>query len=266
MTLKAPIKPGHMVPNSMEIYIAKRWSDNLMQVGFYKDQSLAFGGENNDDVYSNWTLKKIKDWNKMTVSFSAHELTNEKLEVLQLWLTEYTAWTVASEVQVAEPGEWSFTKDILLKYSNQDWTPCTVASVSALINGTATALTENTDFVVSATSTGSTAIKLLQGTILTETAPATVKLTITYSSTAADIVNVAHGENVLAEPFVMVLVNTFKYWNSTKSIKTYLENCYANKAVEAPISDSDNTTMWFPVEITWSIVKQEKIGFKMSEE
>jgi hypothetical protein len=53
MTLKAPIKPGHMVPNSMEIYIAKRWSDNLMQVGFYKDQSLAFGGENSDDVYSN---------------------------------------------------------------------------------------------------------------------------------------------------------------------------------------------------------------------
>jgi hypothetical protein len=45
-----------------------------------------------------------------------------------------------------------------------------------------------------------------------------------------------------------------------------LENCYANKAVEAPIADSDNTTMWFPVEITWSIVKQEKIGFKMSEE
>jgi hypothetical protein len=84
---------------------------------------------------------------------------------------------------------------------------------------------------------------LLQATTLTETAPATVKLTITYSSTATDIVNVAHGENVLAEPFVMVLVNTFKYGDKTKSIKTYLENCYANKAVEAPIADSDNTTM-----------------------
>jgi len=267
MTLKAPIKPGHMVPNSMEIYIAKRWSDNLMQVGFYKDQSLAFGGENSDDVYSNWTLKKIRDWNKMTVSFSAHELTNEKLEVLQLWLTEYTAWTVASEVQVANPGEWSFTKDILLKYSNQDWTPCTIASVKALIDWTETTLVADTDYTVSATSTGSTAIKLLQtNATLTETAPASVKITITYSSTAADIVNVSHGENVVAEPFVMVLVNTFKYWNSTKSIKTYLENCYANKAVEAPIADSDNTTMWFPVEITGSIAKQEKIGFKMSEE
>lgn len=238
-----------------------------MQVGFYKDQSLAFGGENSDDVYSNWTLKKIRDWNKMTVSFSAHELTNEKLEVLQLWLTEYTAWTVASEVQVANPGEWSFTKDILLKYSNQDWTPCTIASVKALIDWTETTLVADTDYTVSATSTGSTAIKLLQtNATLTETAPASVKITITYSSTAADIVNVSHGENVVAEPFVMVLVNTFKYWNSTKSIKTYLENCYANKAVEAPIADSDNTTMWFPVEITGSIAKQEKIGFKMSEE
>ena len=83
MTLKAPLNPGHMVPNSMEVYIAKKWSDNLMQLGFYKDQSLAAAGESADDVYSNGTIKKVRDGNKMTVNFAAHELTVDKLEILQ---------------------------------------------------------------------------------------------------------------------------------------------------------------------------------------
>lgn len=32
-----------------------------MQVGYYKDQDLATAGETSDDVYSNGSLKKIKD-------------------------------------------------------------------------------------------------------------------------------------------------------------------------------------------------------------
>ena len=83
MTLKAPLNPGHMIPNSMEVYIAKKWSDTLMQLGFYKDQSLAAAGESVDDIYSNGTIKKIKNGNQMTVSITPHELTVEKLEILQ---------------------------------------------------------------------------------------------------------------------------------------------------------------------------------------
>ena len=72
-----------MIPNSMEVYIAKKWSDNLLQLGFYKDQSLAAAGESVDDVYSNGIIKKIKNGNKMTVNITAHELTVDKLEILQ---------------------------------------------------------------------------------------------------------------------------------------------------------------------------------------
>lgn len=83
MSLKAPLNPGHMVPNSMEVYIAKKWSDPLLHLGFYKDQSLAAAGESVDDVYSNGTIKKTKDGDKITVNITAHELTVEKLEILQ---------------------------------------------------------------------------------------------------------------------------------------------------------------------------------------
>jgi hypothetical protein len=83
MSLNAPLNPGHMIPNSMEVYIAKKWSDNLLQLGFYKDQSLAAAGESVDDVYSNGIIKKIKNGNKMTVNITTHELTVDKLEILQ---------------------------------------------------------------------------------------------------------------------------------------------------------------------------------------
>jgi hypothetical protein len=79
MSLNAPLNPGHMIPNSMEVYIAKKWSDNLLQLGFYKDQSLAAAGESVDDVYSNGIIKKIKNGNKMTVNITTHELTVDKL-------------------------------------------------------------------------------------------------------------------------------------------------------------------------------------------
>ena len=83
MSLKAPLNPGHMVPNSMEVYIVKKWSEPLLHLGFHKVQSLASAGESVDDVYSNGTIKKTKDGDKITVNITAHELTVEKLEILQ---------------------------------------------------------------------------------------------------------------------------------------------------------------------------------------
>jgi hypothetical protein len=50
-----------MIPNSMEVFIAKKWSDNFLQLGFYNDQSLSNAGETSEDVYSNGKLKKTKD-------------------------------------------------------------------------------------------------------------------------------------------------------------------------------------------------------------
>jgi hypothetical protein len=44
---------------------------------------MAAAGESVDDVYSNGTLKKTRDGDKVTVNITPHELTVDKLEILQ---------------------------------------------------------------------------------------------------------------------------------------------------------------------------------------
>lgn len=264
MTMNAPINPGHMIPNSMEVYFAAKWSDNLMHLGFYKDPELASAGETSEDVYANGTLKKTKDWNKITVTFTAHELTVEKLAILQSWLVEVHAWTVTAEVERTNAWDWSYEKDILLKYSSADGSAITPTSVTALINGTETALTADTDYSVWVTSMWATYIKLLTGEtggVLDANAPANVRITVTYSVTNANAKVMDHKANSLAKPFVMVLVNEFEYDGEKKTIKTYVENCLADKAMLQQIADSDNTTVGFPLTITGTIKSQEFVGF-----
>jgi len=263
MTLKAPLNPWHMIPNSMEVFIAKKWSDNFLQLGFYKDQSLANAWETIEDVYSNGKIKKMRDWDKITVNITAHELTVEKLAILQSWLVEVHAGTVAGEVEVYNPWEWSFDKDIILQYSNADGTAIAPTSVKALINGEDTTLVSGTDYQVWATMFWATYIKLLQATTLTTDAPNSVKITVTYSSTNANAKVMDHKSNALAAPFVMVLKNEYVYNWETKRITTYLDNCLANKATLQQIADDDNTTVWFPVEITGTVVKQDFEWFSL---
>lgn len=61
MTLKNPIQEQYMVPVSMSVFVAKKWSDPLRNIGVYKDPDRASAGETSDDVYSNWQTKKIKN-------------------------------------------------------------------------------------------------------------------------------------------------------------------------------------------------------------
>lgn len=149
----------------------------------------------------------------------------------------------------------------MLRYSNEDGTAATVASVKALIGGTEVTLVAGTDYKVIATTLGATAIELVQGTKLTASAPNEVKLTVTYSTTAPNTKVVEHKANALAKGFVMVLVHEFDYNGSKKIIRTYLANCQASKAVRKSIADSDATTVGMPLEITGTIIKEDKIGF-----
>ena len=269
MTLQAPLNPWHMIPNSMEVFIAKKWSDNFLQLGFYKDQSLSNAGETSEDVYSNGKLKKMKDWNKITVSITPHELTVEKLAILQSGLVEVHPWTVAGEVEKWNPGDWSFDKDVILQYSNSDWSAITPTSVTALINGEEVALTKDTDYQVGATMFWATYIKLLMkdsehtSRKLDANSVNSVRLTITYSATNANAKVMDHKANALASPFVMVLKNEYTYNGETKRITTYLDNCLANKSTIQQIADDDDTTAGFPVEITGTVIKQDFEWFSM---
>lgn len=270
MTLKAPLNPWHMVPNSMEVYIAKDWWDTPLQVGFYKDQSLSAAGESLEDVYSNGTIKKIKDWDKVSLSIDVHELTVEKLAILQSWLIEVHAGTVSGEVETYLPGQWDFNKGLLLKYAAGDGTAISPTSVKALIDWTDTSLTASTDYSVWVTQFGETYIKILakdtehSSRTLEEGDNLNVKITITYSATNADAKVIEHKANSMAAPFVMWLINEFEYDGQKKTIKTKLENCLADKTMLQQIADSDNTTVGFPLTITGVVHSQEFVGFSMN--
>lgn len=263
MTLNAPLNPWHMIPNSMEVFIAKKWSDSFYQLWFYKDQTLSNAGETVDDVYSNGTLKKTKDWDKITVNITAHELTVEKLAILQSGLVEVHPWTVTAEVEKWNPWDWSYDKDIILQYSNADWSAISPDSVKALINWTEETLVASTDYTVWATMFGATYIKLVSGSKLNADSPNSVRITVTYSSTNATAKVMDHKSNAIAAPFVMVLKNEYQYNGETKRITTYLDNCQASKATLQQIADNDDTTVWFPVEITGTVIKQDFEGFSM---
>ena len=270
MSLKAPLHPEYMIPNSMEIYVGAKWSDALTHVGFYKDPSLASASESTDDTYANGTIKKSKDWKKVTVSFSAHELSPDLLGILQSWLVQVLPWTVSWEVEKFEAWSWGYEKDILLKFANANGTAVTITSITALIEGSEVSLTADTDYQVWATSFGATYVKLLMKDTehtsrkLEEDSPEKVRLTVTYSATNGTSKVIDHFDNAIAKPFVMVLVNEYVYDGNTKTVKMYVDNCQANKAMLQQISDSDNTTVGFPVEITWDIVSQEFAGFVAS--
>lgn len=270
MTLAKPINPWHMVPNSAEFYVAKDWGDTPIQLGLYKDQELAPAGESIEDVYSNGVIRKTKDGNKITVNVDVHELTIEKLAIIQSGLVEVHPWTVSGEVESYMPWEWELNKGILLKYSNADWTAISPTSVKVLdASGTEQTLTADTDYTVGVNFFGATFIKLKvaeSGGHLTSQSPLNSKLTITYSSANTTAKVMEHKANSLAEPFVMIIKNEFDYKGEKKSITTYLDNCQASKAMLQQISDNDNTTVGFPVEITGTIVKQDFVGFSMESE
>ena len=265
MTLQAPLNPWHMIPNSMEVFIAKKWSDDFLQLGFYKDQSLANAGESVEDVYSNGTLKKTRDWNKVTLNITAHELTVEKLEILQSGLVEVHPWTVSAEVERRNPWEWGYDKDIILQYSNADGSAITPTTVTALINGVETALVADTDYTVWVTMFGATYIKLTSGSKLDADSPNKYRISVTYSSDNANAKVMDHLANAVAVPFVMVLKNEYVYNGETKKITTYLDNCQASKATLQQIADNDDTTVWFPVEITGTVIKQDFEWFSLTD-
>ena len=162
--------------------------------------------------------------------------------------------------------DWWFDKDILLKFANANWTAITPTTVTGLINWVETELVANTDYQVWVTQFGATYIKLLKGSKLNDNSPESVRITVTYSATNAQAKIMDHKDNAIAKPFVMVLVNEFEYDWEKKTIKTYVDNCLADKSMLQQIADSDNTTVGFPLTITWNIVSQEFVGFSQTSE
>ena len=136
MTLATPLNPKTMVPNSAEFFVAKRWSDPLLQAGVYKDPDINVGGETVEDIYSNWKGKKMKNGNQLTVTFNLHEQNTAVLAVLENGVVNYKTevGTVTGRSETYAPGQWSYENDILLDKANADNSVIAPTTVEGLIN------------------------------------------------------------------------------------------------------------------------------------
>lgn len=266
MTLTTPSNPQYMVQTSAEFRVAKRWSDALKHVGLYKNPDRTPAGETSDDVYANYSTKKIKWGNKITQKFDLHEITPEILAIIDNG-TIVKSNEIASVVDRTEsfkPGYWSFDKDIILKSRNADGSEIT-AEVKGVIDGVSTLLVEGTDYAIWVTTFGDTYIKLLEKTatgLLEADAPSSVTINIKYSATPdATLQKIEHLASALPTGFVMVIEEKRNYNGQECGVRIFLEDCQNVKSITKPISDADNTTAGYPCEVTGTIKKHEYFGF-----
>lgn len=258
--------PAYMVQTSAEFRVAKRWSDALKHVWLYKNPDRTPAGETTDDVYANYSTKKIKWWNKITQKFDLHEITPEILDIIDNG-TIVKSQEIASVVDRTEsfkPGYWSFDKDIILKSRNADGSQI-VAEVKAVIDGVSTLLVEDTDYAIWVTAFWDTFIKLIEKTttgLLEANAPSSVTINIKYSATPdATLKKIEHLASALPSWFVMVIEEKRSYNGNECGVRIFMEDCQNIKSITKPISDADNTTAWYPCEVTGTIKKHEYFGF-----
>lgn len=268
MTLANPNAPETMVPSSAEMFVADRWSAPLKNIWFYKNPTLASAGETVNDEYANGTLKKVKNGDKLTVTFELHEQYLPVLKSLQKGLISVSSEvaSVTARVETYNAGSWGFNTDILLDKANADGSAIVPTKVEALIGGSWVALASGDDYVAWATSTGNTYIKFIKGAALNENAPKSAQIKVTYNATPdATLSIIKHNANALAEGFVYVIQWERDYNGNKRSIRILLENCLAEKGTMNPISDSDGTTSGYPISLTGTIKRHEFKGFATLE-
>ena len=177
MTVKNPIDERYMVRTSMDVLIAQSWSQGLRNVGVYSDPNRSSAGETSEETYSNWQTKKIKNGDMMKVDITLHEINPAILAIIDGGAVKVSKEVaqVTDRIEKFLPGQWGFTKDVLLESRNADGSMITPSEVKALINGVDTALVKGTDYEIGKTAIGDTFVKFKQGAKLTADTPAQAK-------------------------------------------------------------------------------------------
>lgn len=263
-TLNQPISAKHMVQSSMDVLIAKKWSNPLRNVGFYKDPDRSSAGETSEDVYANGMLKKIKNGDMMKVSITLHELNPDILAIIDGGSVEVKneVASVQDRIESFLPSKWGYNNDILLESRNADGSVIEPTEVKAVIDGQDQVLQKETDYTVGKTQLGDTFISLKTGGKLKEDSPATVSIHIKYSCTPDEtLVKMKHLASGIPTGFVMVLEEKRTLDGKDRGIRFKLENCQNVKGFHKAIADSDNTTAGYPCEITGRVVAHEFFGF-----
>lgn len=264
MTVKNPIDERYMVRTSMDVLIAQSRSQGLRNVGVYSDPNRSSAGETSEETYSNWQTKKIKNGDMMKVDITLHEINPAILAIIDGGAVKVSKEVaqVTDRIEKFLPGQWGFTKDVLLESRNADGSMITPSEVKALINGVDTALVKGTDYEVGKTAIGDTFVKFKQGAKLSADTPAQATISIKYSCTPdATLQKMKHETSGVPLGFVMVLEEKWNYNGKEMGIRFKLEDCKNTKAFHKAINDGDSSSAGYPCEITGRVVGHEFFGF-----
>ena len=264
MTVKNPIDERYMVRTSMDVLIAQSWSQGLRNVGVYSDPNRSSAGETSEETYSNWQTKKIKNGDMMKVDITLHEINPAILAIIDGGAVKVSKEVaqVTDRIEKFLPGQWGFTKDVLLESRNADGSMITPSEVKALIDGVDTALVKGTDYEIGKTAIGDTFVKFKQGAKLTADTPAQATISIKYSCTPdATLQKMKHETSGVTLGFVMVLEEKWNYNGKEMGIRFKLEDCKNTKAFHKAINDGDSSSAGYPCEITGRVVGHEFFGF-----
>lgn len=264
MTVKNPIDERYMVRTSMDVLIAQSWSQGLRNVGVYSDPNRSSAGETSEETYSNWQTKKIKNGDMMKVDITLHEINPAILAIIDGGAVKVSKEVaqITDRIEKFLPGQWGFSKDVLLESRNADGSLITPSEVKALINGVDTALAKGTDYEIGKTAIGDTFVKFKSGGKLTAETPAEATISIKYSCTPdATLQKMKHASSGVPLGFVMVLEEKRSYNGKEMGIRFKLEDCKNTKAFHKAINDGDASSAGYPCEITGRVIGHEFFGF-----
>ena len=80
-SVNSPVRNKTLITGGFEVYVGSSQTD-LQRIGVIKDHTIAFGGEVQDDVYTNYFTRKQIDGNRLTFSASYHEVRPEIFEII----------------------------------------------------------------------------------------------------------------------------------------------------------------------------------------
>ena len=200
----------------------------------------------------------------MKVDITLHEINPAILAIIDGGAVKVSKEVaqVTDRIEKFLPGQWGFTKDVLLESRNADGSMITPSEVKALINGVDTALVKGTDYEIGKTAIGDTFVKFKQGAKLTADTPAQATISIKYSCTPdATLQKMKHETSGVPLGFVMVLEEKWNYNGKEMGIRFKLEDCTNTKAFHKAINDGASSSAGYPCEITGRVVGHEFFGF-----
>lgn len=269
-SLNKPVRQKTMIVWGWEIYIAPKDARNSRErMWVFKEQELTFGGETQEDIYTNFKTKKIVQGDQVNLAFSYHELRPEIIEIINgggTTRTNYNGVTaVVGHIYALELGEWSLDNYLALDLKNGNNTLVTITNITGSTDwsfafGT---LVAGTDYDIALDQFGGTVIRLKTGWSFT-TANQTITFTYTVTPAKSDVMDEQSS-------YVPVGFYALLRWKgvdtSTGDDMVYeleLESTTNDKAFPWLIGDSDESTTWLPCNFQGFVVKngQRFINFQ----